>query len=155
MKRLIGFSAVIMAANLHAEPIMDKTVNTHSSSNGGIMIFQGSSSDVNITSASIVYFGGNKNGHFCNNPHYATHQMYGRYHFSLDSGLFIYELHATPIYNSFHPKDQIDISAVHCIEYVVQNADHSFSPQLVSFEVNCTNGSECLANSPAEVITVS
>lgn len=155
MKKETMLIFLLATSSAFADPMMTQSTLPNASSNAGIMIFQGSSADVNITSAEIIYFGGNKNGHYCNNPHYATHQMFGRYHFSLNSGLFIYELHPKPIYNSFHPKDQIDISAVHCIEYVVQNADHSFSPQLVSFEVNCTNGTECIANSPAEVITVS
>lgn len=125
------------------------------SSTAGVIQFESLLSDATITSAAIVYFGGHKSGHFCNNPYYATHTMFGRLHFYFTNQQFDYHLYPTPIYNSFQPSDQISISQVHCIEFIIQNGDQNFTPQLVSFEIDCSHDQQCITSSENEAVNVS
>ncbi|MDF1795849.1 MAG: hypothetical protein P1U63_04845 [Coxiellaceae bacterium] len=158
---LLLFTVALSVSSYASQTILGPVSPKHAyANNAGIIIFQDLSESINqvvsITSASLTYFGGTKSGHFCSNPLDATHPLRGTYSFTLTNHLFAYQLHPIPVYKSFQPDDpSIPITDVHCLEFIIQSGDHTFSPQLVSFNVDCSQNHQCVATSPAEIVVVS
>ncbi|MDF1759858.1 MAG: hypothetical protein P1U40_04925 [Coxiellaceae bacterium] len=127
--------------------------------NAGVIIFQDLDNRVNesvtLSAGSLAYFGGTKNGDYCTNPLLHTHPLMGQYTFTLSNGLFAYQLHPAPVYKSFKPEGGEPITDVHCLEFIIQGGDHTFTPQVIAFNMDCSQNQQCVATSAAETVVVS
>ena len=156
---LIGLCCFIVTSQGLAEAPVLAPASPHSHvSNAGIIIFQDLGNNLNqtvtITSASLVFFQGSKSGDYCTTPQEDIHPLRGQYTFTLQNHLFAYQLFPGPVYKAYH-SDTVPITAIHCLEFVIQGGDHTFSPQLVSFNIDCSANQQCIATSPAQTIVVS
>ncbi|MDF1653600.1 MAG: hypothetical protein P1U34_00655 [Coxiellaceae bacterium] len=149
----------LFAPSFAAQPILGPVTPDSHAANAGIIIFQDLDSRINgtvtMTSASLEYFEGTKNGDYCSTPNLHTHLLKGQYTFTLRNGLFAYQLNPTPIYKSFLPPDGTPITDVHCLEFIIQSGDHTFTPQVVAFNIDCSQNQQCIATSAAETVVVS
>lgn len=155
IKQLSTLLLLLPAASIYANADILGSGLGALNDNAGVIEFHSSTvTNATLASASIVFFGGTKSGHFCTTPFYSNYSLQGQYHFDLANGTFDYHLYPKPTYNAFQPTTPINVNQVHCIEFIINSGDRQFSPQVISFNVDCTKDKKCISNSAHEIVEV-